>query len=180
MHKLLGVVKAQHVEQGVETPRYLISTTGDGSCTLRLKPAAPPPLQVLIFLNEGDDIRAWLLVNDGRHPLDLMILESRTDWREDSTPMPEPADGRYRYFDRMIWDRFRQEGDNLGIQEEEDDDYGDDYDQDGGGRRSREKSNSNDKDDKDDKDDELAMVSWMAEKESAARIDHVSLSFKLI
>ena len=115
MQKLLGVVKAQPVEQAIKTPRYLIGVTGDGSCALRLSPTAPLPLRDLIFLNEDDDIRAWLLANDGRHSLDLMVLESRPDLREDGTPTPTPADCRYRYFDGKIWDRSGQAGDNLGI-----------------------------------------------------------------
>ena len=79
MQKLLGVIKTQHLEQAIETPQYLIGVTGDGSCTLRLLPAAPLPLRDVIFLNEDDNIRAWLLANDGRHPLDLMVLVSRPD-----------------------------------------------------------------------------------------------------
>ena len=119
-----------------------------------------------------------------------MVLESRPDLQEDGTPTHEPADGRYRYFDRKIWDRSGQAGDNLGIQEEDDDDDDDDYDQDGGGRGSGQKSSSNDvepddvgesdEDDlcdesaEDDEDDEVERVSRMAEKESAACIDNVS------
>ena len=163
MQKLLGVVKAQRVEQAIEIPRYLIGATGDASCSLRLSPASPLPLRDLIFLNEDDDIRARLLANDGRHPLDLMVLESRPNLREDGTPTPESADSRYRYFDRKIWDRSGQAGDILGIQEEEDDDDDGDYDQDGGSRGSGEKSSSDqvepdevresDQDDESDEDD---------------------------
>ena len=190
MQKLLGVVKAQRVEQAIETPRYLIGATGDGSRALRLSPAASLPLRDLIFLNEDDDIRAWLLANDGRHPLNLLVLKSRPDLREDGTPTPEPADSRSRYFDRKIWDRSGQPGDNLGIQEEDDDDDDDDYDQDGSGRGLGEKSSTDDvepddvgesdendesdESDEDDEDDEVERVSRMAEKESAARIDNVS------
>ena len=118
-----------------------------------------------------------------------MVLESRPDLREDGTPTPEPADSRYRSFDRKIWDRSGQAGDNLGIQEEEeDDDEDDDYhDQEGGGRGRGEKSSSDDvelddvgesdeddEDDEDDQDDKVEGVSRMPEKESAARIDNVS------
>ena len=130
MQKLVRVVKAQRVEQAIETPQYLIGVTGEGSCALRLSPADPRPLRDLIFLNKDDYIHAWLLANDVRHPLDLMVLESSPDLREDGTPTPEPADGRYRDFDRKIWDRCGQAGDNLGIQEDEDDDDAHDYDQD--------------------------------------------------
>ena len=135
---------------------------------------------------------------DSRHPLDLMLLELRPDLREDGTPTPEPADGRYRYFDRKILDRSGQAGDTLRIQEEEEDNDNDDndYDQEGGGWGRGEKSslddvepddvgesdkdnedNEDDKDDKydeDDEDNEVERVSQIPEKASAARIDHVS------
>ena len=191
MQELLEVVKAQRVEQAIETPRYLIGATGDGSCALRVSPAAPLPLRDLIFLNEDDDIRAWLLANDGKHPLDLMVLEPRPDLREDGTATPEPADGRYRYFDPKVWDRSGQAGDTLSIQEEEGDDDDDD-DQDGGGRGRAEKSSldwvepddvdeddvdegdEDDEDDESDEDEEVERVSRMPEKESAIRIDDVS------
>ena len=179
-----GVVKAQRVEQAIETPGYLIGVTGDGSCALRLSPASRLPLRDLIFLNEDDDIRAWLLANDGRYPLDLMLLESRPDRREDSTPTPEPADGRYRYFDRKNGDRSGQAGDNLGIQEEEVNDDDGDHDQDRGSRGSGEKSGSedvepdevgeSDEDDESDEENEVEGVSRIPEKEIAARIDNVS------
>ena len=136
------------------------------------------------MLNQDDDIRAWLLANDGRHHLDLMVLEPRPDLGEDGTPMPEPADGRYRYFDCKIWDRSGQAGDNLGIQEEDDDEDDGDYDQDGGSRGSGEKASSDDvepddvgesdEDAESDEDDEVEGVSRMPEKESAARLDNVS------
>ena len=190
MQKLLGMVKTQCVEQAIETPRYLIGATADGSCALRLSPEAPLLLRDLIFFNEDDDIRAWLLANDGRHSLDLLVLESRPDLRVDCTTTPRPADGRYRYFDRKIWDRTGQTGNNLGIQQEDDDDDDDDYDQEGGGRGSGEKSSSDDmepddvgesdedtesdEDNENDENEELERFSRMAEKESAARIDNVS------
>ena len=188
----LGFVNAQCVEQPIKTLQYLICATGDGSCALRLLSAAPLLLQDLICPNEDhdNDILAWLLANDGRHPVDLMFLESRPDLRADGTPTPEPAYGRYRYLNCNIRDRSGQAGDNLGIQEEDDDDDDDDYNQDGGGRGSEEKSSwdnvepddkgksdeddESDKSDKSDMDDEMERVSRMAEKESAARIDNVS------
>lgn len=95
MQNLLGAIKVQRVERAIETPRYLIGATADGSCALRLEPATPLPLRELIFLNRDDDIRAWLLANDGKQPLDLMVLEPRSDRGHDGSPTPEPADGRY-------------------------------------------------------------------------------------
>ena len=187
IQKLLGVIKAQRVEPAIKTPRYLIDATGDDSCALRLLPAAPLPIRDLIFRNKDDDIRAWLLANDGRLPLDLMVLESSPDLQEDGTPTPEPADRRYRYFDRKVWDSSRQVRENLGSQEQEDDDDDDDYDQDGGGRGRGEESSSDDvepddegesdeddESDESDEDDELKEVSRMPGKDSATRIDNVS------
>ena len=138
----MGFVKAQHVEQAIEIPQYRSRVTNDGSCTIRLSAATPLSLQDLIFLNEDDDIRAWLLVNDGRHPFDLMVLESRPDPREDDTPKPEPANSRYRYFECNIRDHSGPAGNNMGIQEEDDDDDDDDYDQDRGGSGLWRKSSS--------------------------------------
>ena len=62
------------------------------------------------------------------------------DLRDEGTLAPEPADGRYWYFDGMIWDRSGEAGDNIGIQEEEEDDDDGDYDQDRGNRGSGKKS----------------------------------------
>ena len=114
----------------------------------------------------------------------LMVLKSRLHLREDGTPTPEPADGRYRYFDCKIWDRSWQAGDNLGIQEEDDDDDDGDYDQDGGSRGSWEKSSSDDvepddmgqsaEDHESDEDEEVEGVSRMPEKETSARINNAS------
>ena len=187
MQTLLSVIKAQRVKQAIETPRYLIGATGAASCTLRLSSADPLPLRDLIFLNEDDYNRVWLLANDGRSPLDLMVLELRPDLRDKGTPRPEPADGRIRYFDRKVWDRSRQAGETLGSQEEEDDDDDDNYDQDGGGRGRGEESssddvepddvgasNEHDESDEFDEDDGLEEVSRMPGKESATRIDNVS------
>ena len=116
-----------------------------------------------------------------------MVLDLRPDRRDDDTPTPEPTDGRYPYFDRKVWDRSRQAGQNLGSQEEEDDDDDDDYDHDWGGRGWGDELSSDDlkpddvgetdEDDESDesnKDDELEQVSRMPGKESATRIDNVS------
>ena len=90
------------MEQAIETSRYLIGAPGDGSCALRVVPAAPLPLSDLILLNEDDYIGSLLLANNGRHPVDLMVLESHPDLQEDGTPTPEPAQGRYRYFNSKV------------------------------------------------------------------------------
>jgi len=71
---------------------------------LRQKPDDPLPLRQLIFLNRNDYIRAWFLANKGHDPLDLMVLESRREEGEDLDKNPEPANGRYLFFDRDVWD----------------------------------------------------------------------------
>ena len=85
-----------------------------------------------------------------------MDLESRPDLRADSTPTPDPADSRYRYFDCKIWDSSGQAGYNLRIQQEEDDGDDRNYDPDGGSRGSEEQSSSEDVelDDVDESDDD--------------------------
>ena len=122
MQGLLGVVKAQRVEEAIGCPRYLIGATGDGSRTLRHAPATPLPLRELIFLNEDVDIQAWLLANDGSHPLDLMVLESGADVGEDGSQTPEPTNGTYPYFDPKVWDRSCQTRDSVRVKQGEDDD----------------------------------------------------------
>ena len=85
MRHLLRAIKAQRVEPDVGHPRYLIGATSHGSRRLRRHPQVPLPLSELIFLNEDDDIRAWLLANqqEDKDPLDLLLLESRQDEGED-------------------------------------------------------------------------------------------------
>src|SRR5437588_685289 len=119
IEKLLGVVRGQRVEEEIRCPRYLIGATGEGSARLRRAPEQPLPLRQLIFLNRDDDIRAWLLANDGRDPLDLMVLESRPDQGEDGVQTPEPANGRYPFFNRKVWDHPRQVEDTVGAMQEE-------------------------------------------------------------
>ena len=62
---LLGVIKAQRAEEAILSPRYLISATREGSNALSRDPTAPLPFRDLIFLHKDDDLRAWLLANDG-------------------------------------------------------------------------------------------------------------------
>ena len=131
MQNLVAAVKVQRVEEEIEYPRYLIGATHQGSQALSRAPADPLPLRELIFLNEDADIQVWLLANDGKHPLDLMVLESRPDDGEGGSPTPEPVDGTYPYFDREVWDRDGQHGYVLGARREE---VGDDNEGDKDGR----------------------------------------------
>ena len=73
------VVSGQDVEEEINSPRYLIGATGEGATRLRQDPEEPLPLHQLIFLNRADDIREWLLPNNGHDPLDLLVLESRPE-----------------------------------------------------------------------------------------------------
>ena len=79
MRTLLGLLKRQRMEQEIGYPRYLIGATGHGASSLRRKPMEPLPLSDLIFLYDDFDIRAWLLANPGKDPLDLLVLEARQD-----------------------------------------------------------------------------------------------------
>ena len=182
MQGLLGVVQAQCVEEAIGCPRYIIGATGDGSRTLRDAPATPLPLCELIFLNEDVDIQAWLLANDGSHPLNLMVQESRAEVGEDGSQTPEPTNGTYPYSDPRVWDRSGQARDSIRVTQGEDDDEEEEHDDQKGrgfamGEKSRldwaelddideeeyeedqeddkgDKDDEDDKDDKDDKDDE--------------------------
>jgi len=99
---LLGVIKAQLPEEAILCPRYLIGATREGSNALSRDPTATLPLGDLIFLHKDDDLRAWLLANDGKHPLDLLVLESRHEEAGDDRSTPEPVRGRYPVFDRKV------------------------------------------------------------------------------
>jgi len=124
---LLGVIKAQGAEEPNLCPRHLIGATREVSNALSLDPTAALPLQDLIFLHKDDDLRAWLLANDGKHPLDLMGLESRLDEAADDKSMPEPVGGRHPFFDCNVRDHAGQAEDIVGgIQW---DDEGEEYDQ---------------------------------------------------
>ena len=111
---LLGVRKAQCVEEVILCPRYLIGATREGSYALRLDPTAPLPLRDVIFLNQDDDLRAWLLANDGKHPLELMVLDSRHEEAGDDRLTAEPVGGRHLFFDSNVWDDSMQAGDIVG------------------------------------------------------------------
>ena len=119
MRHLLRAIKAQRVESEIGYPRYLIGPSSHGARSLRREPRNPLPLSDLIFLNEDDDIRAWLLANqqEGKDPLDLLLLELRQDEREDPGQTPEPASGRYPFLDLDVWDQGDQEdffGEEIG------------------------------------------------------------------
>ena len=92
------------MEEDIEYPRYVIGATGEGTLSLRQKPEKPLPLRQLIFLYTNNDILAWLLANHGQDPLDLLVVESRHDDEEDGAQTPEPANGRYPFLNRKIWE----------------------------------------------------------------------------
>ena len=71
--------------------------TGQGASSLRRRPSNPFPLSELIVLYKYDDIRAWLLVNPGKDPLDLLVLEARLglDGNRDVTPQVPLGDTHF-------------------------------------------------------------------------------------
>jgi len=113
---LVIVLQNQHVEEPIRSPRYLIGATGHGASMLRRRPSEPLPLSELIFLYKDADVRAWLLANPGKDPLDLLVLEKRQRSNQGRAETPEPVSGRHPFFDRKTWDRF-------GSAEMEEDDY---------------------------------------------------------
>ena len=100
------MLRGQDGEEEINCPRYLISATGEGASKLPQDPEDPLPLRQLTFLNRDDDIRAWLLTNNGHDPLDLMVLESHPEDGDDLDETPEPPNGRYPFFDRDVSDEW--------------------------------------------------------------------------
>jgi len=124
MKKLVGVVRGQPVEEEIGCPRYLIRATCEGAVRLPPEPEKPLPLRQLIFLHSNDDILAWLLPNQGQDPLDLLVVESHRQNREDRAQTPEPAKGRYPFLNRNAWE------DAVGImQADEDEEEDEDEDE---------------------------------------------------
>jgi len=120
---LLGVIKAQAAKQVILCPGYLIGATREGSNALSLDPTAPLPLRDLVFFLKDSNLRAWLLANDGKHPLDLMVLGSRLEEAGDDRSMMEPVGGRHRFCNRNVWDHSGQAEDIVGrIQWDDQDD----------------------------------------------------------
>jgi hypothetical protein len=120
--EVLRMIKAQRVEKEVGYPRYLIGATGQGARSVRLEPRNPLSLSDLIFLHGDEDVRVWFLANqqDGKEPLDLMVLESRQgEGEEEGDQTPEPAGGRYPFFDRNVWDRYPLAQGTWGAMQEE-------------------------------------------------------------
>jgi hypothetical protein len=120
MRTLLGLLKRQRMEQAIGYPRYLIGATGHGASSLRRKPMEPLPLSDLIFLYDDFDIRAWLLANPGKDPLDLLVLEARQDQGQNRDETPAPGSGRYPFFDHRVWNRWGHKNDTT---EEENDNH---------------------------------------------------------
>ena len=127
MKNLLEVVRGQPVAEKIGYPQYLIGATGEGTVRLRQEPVKPLSLRLLIFLHRSNDILDWILANHGQDPLDLLVVESRPDTGEDGAEMPEPANGRYPFLNRKVWEEAvgAMQGD-----EDEDEDEGEDEDED--------------------------------------------------
>jgi len=77
---------------------------GEGATRLHQDPEEPLPLRQLIFLNRDDDIRAWFLANNGHDPLDIIVLESRPEDRENPVETHEPRKRRHPFVDREVSD----------------------------------------------------------------------------
>ena len=125
MKDLLGVVRGQGVEEDIGYPRYLIGATGEGTLRLRQEPKKPLSLRQLIFLHTNNDILAWLLANHGQDPIELLVIESRHDNGEDEAQTPEPANGRYPFLNRKVWEdtvEVMQADENEDTDEDEDED----------------------------------------------------------
>jgi len=104
MKHLVAVVGGQPVEEEIGCPRYLIGATGEGALRLRQEPDKPLPLPQLTFLHSNNDILAWLLANNGQDPLDLLVIKSRRNHREDRAQTMEPAKGGYSFLNCNVWE----------------------------------------------------------------------------
>jgi len=92
----------------------LCHTTREGSNALSLDPTVPLPLQDLIFLHKDDALLAWHLANDGKHPVDLMVLELHLKEAGDDRSTPEPIGGKHPLFDCNLGGHSRQVEDIVG------------------------------------------------------------------
>jgi len=115
MKNLVGVIREQCVEEEMGCRQYLIRATSEGAVRVRQKPKRPLPLRELIFLHSITDILAWLPANHGQGPLDLLGVESRRQNREERAQTLEPANGRYTFLNRNVWE------DGMGIIQGDDD-----------------------------------------------------------
>jgi hypothetical protein len=119
MKDLVGVLRGQRVEEEIRCPRYLIGATGEGAVGLRQAPEQPLPLRHLIFLNSDDDIRVWLLANNGYEPLDLLVVEPRSI-RDAGDQTPEPPNGMYPFLNRTLWENVQGHvADDMGVDDED-------------------------------------------------------------
>ena len=94
---LLRVIRGQDIEDEINSPWYLIRMTSKSATRLRQDPEELLPLCQLIFLNRDEDIRAWLLANNGHDPLDLLVLESSPEDCDDLDETPESPNERYPF-----------------------------------------------------------------------------------
>jgi len=109
------VIKAQHAEEAILCPRYLIGATRESSNALSQDPTAPLSLRHLIFLHKDDDLRVWLLANDGKRPLNHIVLESGLEEAGDDRSRPEPVGGRHPFCDPNVGNHSGQAEDIVGV-----------------------------------------------------------------
>jgi len=108
------MITTQLTQEVIRYPRYLNGATREGSKALSLDSTAPLPLRDLMFLNKDDEVQGWLLGNDGKHPLNLMVQESHLEEAGDDRSTPEHVGGRHPFFDRNVWDHSGQAEDIVG------------------------------------------------------------------
>ena len=125
MKDLHGVGRGQGVEEDIRYPQYLIKATSEGALRLHQEPKKPLPLPQLIFLHTNNNILTWLPANHGQDPLDQMVVESRHENGEDEAQTPEPANGRYPFLNRKVWEDTVE-----AMQADEDEDTDEDEDED--------------------------------------------------
>jgi len=78
-----------------------------------------------MLLHTSNDIQGSVLGNNGKDPLDVLVVDSGSKNREDRAQTPEPAKERYPFLNRNVWE------DAVGMmQADEDEDEGEDEDDD--------------------------------------------------
>jgi hypothetical protein len=95
--------------------RYILGATGEGRKELCLHPAFPLSYINYVFIENDEDVRAWLLSNPVlEDPLDLLVYCHR---RYTADRVPTPPLRRHNYLpENAIADWARQAGARTGIQ----------------------------------------------------------------
>jgi len=102
MSTLVFLLQNRHVEEPIKSSQYLIGATGQSTSMLDWHPWEPLPRFELILLYKDGDIRAWLLANPGKDPLNLLVQEKRQVTDEGRAETLVPVSGSHQSFDHNM------------------------------------------------------------------------------